>query len=83
MIDATIVARARCSWREGGTRNQAVGRWRGGLSTEVRRAVDALGSSDAVILTAGQVHGHSGQHPHRGLTDLAPDAPLAERDSIS
>jgi transposase len=45
-----------CSWRKRGTQNQAIGRSRGGLSTKIHIAVDALGHPLRLILTAGQVH---------------------------
>jgi transposase len=45
-----------CGWRKRGTQNQAIGRSRGGLSTKIHIAVDALGHPLRMVLTAGQVH---------------------------
>jgi len=44
-----------CGRRKRGTRNQAIGRSRGGLSTKIHIAVDALGNPFRFILTGGQV----------------------------
>src|SRR5215216_3047161 len=38
------------------TQNQAIGRSRGGLSTKIHIAVDAIGHPLRMIITAGQVH---------------------------
>jgi hypothetical protein len=44
-----------CSRRqEGGSEDEAIGRSRGGLSTKISIAVDALGNPVGFILTAGQ-----------------------------
>ena len=42
--------------RKGGSENEAIGRSRGGLSTKINVAVDALGNPLRIILTEGQVH---------------------------
>ena len=39
-----------------GSENEAIGRSRGGLSTKINVAVDALGNPLRIILTEGQVH---------------------------
>ena len=57
MIDSSIVrAHQHASGRKGGSDDQAIGRSRGGLSTKIHAAVDALGNPLRLILTAGQVH---------------------------
>jgi len=45
-----------CCGRKRGSDAQAIGRSRGGLSTKINAAVDALGNPLRFILTAGQVH---------------------------
>jgi transposase len=48
-----------CGWRSkknGGQQAQALGRSRGGFSTKIHIAVDALGNPLRFILTAGQCH---------------------------
>ena len=45
-----------CGGRKGGSENEAIGRSRGGLSTKINVAVDALGNPLRIILTEGQVH---------------------------
>lgn len=42
--------------QKGGTDDEAIGRSRGGLSTKVHAAVDALGNPLRFILTGGQAH---------------------------
>lgn len=42
--------------KSGGQESQALGRSRGGFSTKVHIAVDALGNPLRLILTAGQLH---------------------------
>ena len=42
--------------KSGGQENQALGRSRGGFSTKIHIAVDALGNPLRLILTAGQRH---------------------------
>jgi transposase len=48
--------RRRCSKKSGGQQSQALGRSRGGFSTKIHIAVDALGNPLRFILTAGQCH---------------------------
>jgi transposase len=48
--------RCRCSKKSGGQEAQALGRSRGGFSTKIHIAVDALGNPLRFILTAGQCH---------------------------
>ena len=48
--------RRRCSKKNGGQEAQALGRSRGGFSTKIHIAVDALGNPLRFILTAGQCH---------------------------
>ena len=57
MLDATIVrAHQHSAGAKRGTQNPAIGRSRGGLSTKIHIAVDALGHPMRMTLTAGQVH---------------------------
>ena len=44
-----------CGRRKRGTQNQAIGRSRGGLTSKIHIAVDALGNPLRFILTGGQV----------------------------
>jgi transposase len=48
--------RRRCAKKSGGQEAQALGRSRGGFSTKVHIAVDALGNPLRLLLTAGQRH---------------------------
>ena len=48
--------RCRCAKKNGGQESQALGRSRGGFSTKIHIAVDALGNPLRFILTAGQCH---------------------------
>jgi len=48
--------RRRCSKKSGGQEAQALGRSRGGFSTKVHIAVDALGNPLRFLLTAGECH---------------------------
>jgi transposase len=48
--------RRRCAKKSGGQEAQALGRSRGGFSTKVHLAVDALGNPLRLLLTAGQCH---------------------------
>jgi transposase len=48
--------RRRCAKKSGGQEAQALGRSRGGFSTKIHIAVDALGNPLRFILTAGQRH---------------------------
>src|SRR5215211_788105 len=45
-----------CSRRKRGIQEQAIGRSRGGLSTKIHIAVDALGNVLRLLYTAGQTH---------------------------
>src|SRR5215510_9743733 len=45
-----------CGRRKRGIQGQAIGRSRGGLSTKIHIAVDALGNVLRLLYTAGQVH---------------------------
>src|SRR3974377_1296239 len=45
-----------CGGRKRGIQEQAIGRSRGGLSTKIHIAVDALGNVLRLLYTAGQVH---------------------------
>jgi transposase len=57
MIDSTIVRahqHSRRTKKDG--EDQAIGRSKGGLSTEIHALVDALGNPLAFLLTAGQAH---------------------------
>src|SRR6516164_11335067 len=45
-----------CSRRKGEIQERAIGRSRGGLSTKIHIAVDALGNVLRLLFTAGQVH---------------------------
>ena len=60
MIDSTIVRAHPCAAgalrRSGGQQAQALGRSKGGFSTKIHIAVDALGNPLRFILTAGQVN---------------------------
>lgn len=46
--------RRRCAKKSGGQENQALGRSRGGFSTKIHIAVDALGNPLRFILTGGE-----------------------------
>src|SRR5947209_2911297 len=48
--------RRRCAKKSGGQEAQALGRSRGGFSTKIHIAVDALGNPLCLLLTAGQRH---------------------------
>jgi transposase len=60
MIDSTIVRAHSCAAgalkKSGGQKAQALGRSKGGFSTKIHIAVDALGNPLRFILTPGQVH---------------------------
>ena len=61
MIDGTIVqAHQKASGAKGGTRHQAIGRSRGGLSTKIVGMVDALGNLFRFLLLPGQAHDMKG-----------------------
>ncbi len=58
IIDSTICRAHPCavgaSKKNGGTENQALGRSRGGFSTKIHVAVDALGNPLRMLITPGQ-----------------------------
>ena len=60
MIDSTVIRAHPCAAgalkKHGGQREQALGRSRGGFSTKIHIAVDALGNPLSFILTPGQTH---------------------------
>lgn len=60
MIDSTIIRAHPCAAgadkKHGGQKEQALGRSRGGFSTKIHIAVDALGNPLNFILTPGQTH---------------------------
>ena len=60
MIDSTVIRAHPCAAgalkKHGGQREQALGRSRGGFSTKIHVAVDALGNPLNFILTPGQTH---------------------------
>ena len=67
-------------WRfkkSGGQEAQALGRSRGGFSTKIHIAVDALGNPLRLILTAGQRH-DSPQAAHL-IEDYEPQALIADK----
>lgn len=63
--------------RKRGTQNQAIGRSRGGLTTKILAAVDALGNLVRFILLPGQRHDSVGAEPV--LEGLEFDALLADK----
>ncbi|HJW79212.1 MAG TPA: IS5 family transposase [Beijerinckiaceae bacterium] len=64
LIDGTIVtAHQKASGARGGTRNQAIGRSRGGLTTKIVALVDALGNLVRFVLLPGQRHDTVGVRP--------------------
>ena len=60
MIDSTVIRAHPCAAgalkKHGGQKEQALGRSRGGFSTKIHVAVDALGNPLRFILTPGQTH---------------------------
>src|SRR5205085_3912480 len=69
--------RRRCSKKSGGQEAQALGRSRGGFSTKIHIAVDALGNPLRLLLTAGQRH-DSPQAAHL-IEDYEPLALIADK----
>jgi transposase len=64
LVDGTIVtAHQKASGAKGGTRNQAIGRSRGGLTTKIVALVDALGTLVRFVLLPGQHHDSVGVRP--------------------
>lgn len=59
LIDSTIVRAHPCAagaLKKGGQQAQALGRRRGGFSTKIHAAVDALGNALRFVLTGGERH---------------------------
>src|SRR5687768_139508 len=64
IIDGTIVrVHQHGTGAKGGTRNQAIGRSRGGLTTKIVALVDALGNLVRFVLLPGQRHDGVGARP--------------------
>jgi transposase len=63
--------------KSGGQECQALGRSRGGFSTKIHIAVDALGNPLRLLLTAGQRH-DSPQAAHL-IADYEPQALIADK----
>ena len=63
--------------RKRGTRNQAIGKSRGGLTTKIVALVDALGNLARFVLLPGQRHDSIGVEPL--VTDLDLDALIADK----
>jgi transposase len=66
-----------CAKKSGGQEAQALGRSRGGFSTKIHIAVDALGNPLRLLLTAGQRH-DSPQAAHL-IEDFEPLALIADK----
>ena len=84
MIDSSIVrAHAQAATGKGGAPDSALGRSRGGLSTKIHLAVDALGRPIRVLLTGGQRNDIT--QAQALLAGLAPRHVLADKgyDSCS
>ena len=78
LIDGTIVTtHQKASGARGGTRNQAIGRSRGGLTTKIVALVDALGSLVRFVLLPGQRHDSLGVQPL--IEDVAFGALLGDK----
>jgi transposase len=78
IIDGTIVrVHQHGTGAKGGTRNQAIGRSRGGLTTKIVALVDALGNLVRFVLLPGQRHDSVGVAPL--LADLDFSALLADK----
>ena len=78
IIDGTIVrVHQHGSGARGGTKTQAIGRSRGGLTTKIVALVDALGNLVRFVLLPGQRHDSVGVAPL--LTDLDFAALLADK----
>jgi transposase len=67
----------RCVKKSGGQASQALGRSRGGFSTKIHIAVDALGNPLRLLLTAGQRH-DSPQAAHL-IEGYEPEALIADK----
>ena len=78
IVDGTIVrVHQHGTGAKGGTRSQAIGRSRGGLTTKIVALVDALGNLVRFVLLPGQRHDSAGVAPL--LTDLDFSALLADK----
>src|SRR5919107_640874 len=78
IVDGTIVrVHQHGSGARGGTKTQAIGRSRGGLTTKIVALVDALGNLVRFVLLPGQRHDSVGVAPL--LTDLDFAALLADK----
>jgi transposase len=78
IVDGTIVrVHQHGSGARGGTKTQAIGRSRGGLTTKIVALVDALGNLVRFVLLPGQRHDSAGVAPL--LTDLDFAALLADK----
>ena len=79
MIDATIVRvhQHSAGAQKKDSANQAIGRSKGGLSTKIHAAVDALGNPTGFHLTPGQAHDIEGADAL--LRGLEADALLADK----
>jgi len=69
--------RRRCAKKSGGQEAQALGRSRGGFSTKIHIAVDALGNPLRLLLTAGQRHDCS--QAHGLIAGYEPKALIADK----
>jgi transposase len=78
LIDGTIVrVHQHGTGAQGGTKNQAIGRSRGGLTTKIVALVDALGTLARVVLLPGQRHDSVGVEPL--ITGVEFDALIADK----
>jgi transposase len=80
LIDSTIIRahRARLARKKsGGQEAQALGRSRGGFSTKIHIAVDALGNPLRLLLTAGQRH--DSPQAKALIEDFEPQALIADK----
>jgi transposase len=69
--------RSRSAKKSGGQEAQALGRSRGGFSTKIHVAVDALGNPLRLILTAGQRH--DSPQATRLIENYEPQALIADK----
>ena len=77
LIDGTIVRVHRHGTGAKGTRHQAIGRSRGGLTTKIVALVDALGNLSRFMLLPGQRHDSIGVSPL--IEDIAFEALLGDK----
>ncbi len=67
MVDSTVIRAHHCAaGARGGTQNQALGRSRGGFSTEIHARTNAEGLPIALLLTPGEAHDSNGFHRSDG-----------------